>query len=81
MFHRPRVLGALPFFAALLAISAGCGSTPEKLGDACDIDDQDCPGDLVCAAKGDEDVCQIPKGGSCELGGTDWWLCSKGIVR
>lgn len=72
MSHRLRAHASLSLAAALLALGAACGSTPEKLGDACDVDDQDCPGDYVCAAKGDEDVCQIPKGGSCELGGTDW---------
>lgn len=53
---------------ALSGIVAGCGPDPEKVGDACDIDDgvEACPGELVCARRGDEDICLYPPGGICD---------------
>jgi hypothetical protein len=64
-------IGLLFFSAAL----AGCSDPPERPGDPCDIDDQDCPAPLVCATRpsDDEDVCHIPPGSGCTLGGED--LC------
>ena len=58
-------------FARLLfgAISVGlasCGGAPAKAGDGCNIDDDNCPDALVCAAYEGNNVCQIPAGGACD---------------
>ena len=51
----------------------GCGPDPEKAGDECDPDDG-CPGDLVCAAGGDDHICYNPPGGACDPAGPDYCL-------
>ncbi|MBK8252160.1 MAG: carboxypeptidase regulatory-like domain-containing protein [Polyangiaceae bacterium] len=51
---------------AALGLSAGCGGSPEKPGDECNIDEQNCPDALVCAAYEDKNVCQIVAGGECD---------------
>ena len=56
------LLAAAPAF-----VFAGCGGSPEKPGDACNIDEASCPDALVCAAFEDKNVCQIPAGGACDL--------------
>lgn len=50
-----------------ILLGAGCGGAPEKPGDDCNIDDDDCPDALVCGAFEDKNVCQIPAGGACDL--------------
>lgn len=53
--------------AATSATAVGCAGSPEKPGDDCNIDEDNCPDSLVCAASDDKNVCQIPAGGACDL--------------
>lgn len=55
------------FSLALAAI--GCGPSPEKVGDECEVDGDACPSGSVCTAAGDVYTCQlppIPVGGACD---------------
>jgi len=63
--------GRLQALAMVLAFSAfGCGPTPEKIGDECETDGDPCPSGSVCAAGGEDHICQIPAGGACDATAT-----------
>ena len=62
-----KLFACVALAAAPAALAAGCGGSPEKPGDDCNIDDDNCPDALVCAAFEDKNVCQIPAGGACDL--------------
>lgn len=55
-----------------LLLVAGCGPTPEKLGDECEVDGDPCPTNSICAPGGEDHICQTPKGGTCDPAGTDF---------
>lgn len=55
-----------------LLLVAGCGLTPEQLGDGCEPDGDACPSNSICAPGGEDHICQIPKGAACTAGGTDY---------
>ena len=70
MKHQLKWLGA-----ACVALTAlGCEPDPEGPGDPCDLDDNNCPGDLVCETTvidGDEeDLCHLRPGAACDRQGT-----------
>jgi hypothetical protein len=54
-------------FVALAVGQVGCAGSPQKAGDGCNIDDDNCPDALVCGTLEDQNVCQIPAGGACDL--------------
>jgi hypothetical protein len=49
----------------MAGVIAACGPSPEQVGDECDPDDG-CPDGLVCASRGDEDICLHPPGAACD---------------
>ncbi len=68
-----RTLSWFQGIALSLSLAAvGCGPTPEKIGDACEVDGDACPSGSVCAPGGEDHICQIPPGGACTPGGTDF---------
>jgi hypothetical protein len=68
-----RTLGALAAMMLGVVATAGCGPSPEKAGDECDLDDG-CPNQLVCAAGPDDtNICYEAPGASC-TSGTDYCL-------
>ncbi|UQA58353.1 carboxypeptidase-like regulatory domain-containing protein [Polyangium aurulentum] len=65
-----KIRSFVPAFALLmLLLAAGCSPSPEKVGDACEVDGDPCPSGSVCAPGGDDHTCQvveIESGGACD---------------
>jgi hypothetical protein len=72
MIDRLLVLG----FTALV-VGAGC--IPQKAGDRCDLDADDCPEVFVCQAVVDgEAVCHVRVGGTCDAATDVDQFCADG---
>jgi len=59
---------------SLALFGIGCGPTPEKIGDECEVGGDPCPEGSVCAPGGEDHICQvesIPIGGACDPAAPD----------
>jgi hypothetical protein len=68
-------------FAALIAVvvALGGGCIPQKAGDRCDLEADDCPEAFVCQALSDDEAaCHVRVGGACDALADGEQFCADG---